>query len=218
MVFKGLGIKVDEDEIVAKFDEDGDKKVDFEEFWKMMQHQQKEAEGPREVLAAFQAFNPSGSGEISKDDLKEVAKSICEPVTEQDINEIWQYCADNDTDEVGTSHFSFAAWRAVMDQMYNKRTSRGNAESYSDDNIKTHDLPPREDAIWDELEREEIESRDERIEQNHQKEVDMLERRGRVQAARLARERQAEEETRKPEVQGVCYYLIYLPPFFFDFR
>eukprot|EP01061_Rhynchopus_euleeides_P026204 TRINITY_DN42896_c0_g1_i1.p1 TRINITY_DN42896_c0_g1~~TRINITY_DN42896_c0_g1_i1.p1 ORF type:complete len:320 (+),score=186.94 TRINITY_DN42896_c0_g1_i1:48-962(+) len=198
LVFKGIGIKVDEDEILEQFDEDGDNKISFEEFWKLMQKQQKEAEGPREILAAFQAFNPSGSGEISKDDLREVAMSICETVTEQDINEIWQYCADNDVDDEGTSHFSFTAWRSVMDQMYDRRTSRGNDEIYNAENIKKG-LPDREDAIWEELEQEEMETREDRIEQREQKAMEKLTRKSNIQAAQLARERHDEEEANKPE-------------------
>ncbi|KAJ9460684.1 Calcium-binding protein CML19 [Diplonema papillatum] len=158
LVFKGLGYKMsiaEVQEIMSQMDKDPDSKIDFDEFKQVMDRQTEEAGGPSEVLAAFKAFDMSSTGEISKDDLRAVAASLCERVTDQDIEEIYNYCAENDKQRHGEKRFTFFAWRSVMEQVFYK----GPKTPADPSRIQ---LPGHDDPVWDQLEKQERTDRKER--------------------------------------------------------
>eukprot|EP01062_Namystynia_karyoxenos_P024996 TRINITY_DN19798_c0_g1_i1.p2 TRINITY_DN19798_c0_g1~~TRINITY_DN19798_c0_g1_i1.p2 ORF type:complete len:338 (+),score=177.29 TRINITY_DN19798_c0_g1_i1:109-1014(+) len=188
-------------EMVDKMDKDKDGQVDFEEFKRVMLEQVAQADGPKEVLKAFQAFDLRATGEITVEDLTEIAKGLgylqdkdtaadSYSVTPYDIKEIHSYCANNDDGK-----FSFYAWRKVMDEMGMGADQRGNAATYA--STAGHHPVHGEDkeAIWKQLEEEEAASREKKRE-----EEDALMRR-RAEARERAKRRRASFE--QQQVHGV---------------
>lgn len=173
-------------EMITKGDKDSDGMVSFEEFKELVQRQMAQADGPEEVLKAFQAFDTSHSGEITIEDLTEVAQSlgylqtsenlstsITEKhtvkegltVTPYDVKEIYDYCAANDGGK-----FTFFAWRKVMDEMRETGRGRGDASLYKE-------LPHPDDDIWQQLEEKAQQEKVERKERARQAAAEVEERR-----------------------------------------
>lgn len=172
-------------EMITKGDKDSDGMVSFEEFKELVQRQMAQADGPEEVLKAFQAFDTSHSGEITMEDLTEVARSLGYlqtsenlsqsitdkqtkeglTVTPYDVKEIFDYCAANDDGK-----FTFFAWRKVMDEMRETGRGRGDASLYKE-------LPKPDDDIWQQLEEKAQKEKVERAERARQAAAEVEERR-----------------------------------------
>lgn len=172
-------------EMITKGDKDSDGMVSFEEFKELVQRQMAQADGPEEVLKAFQAFDTSHSGEITMEDLTEVARSLGYlqtsenlsqsitdkqtkeglTVTPYDVKEIFDYCAANDDGK-----FTFFAWRKVMDEMRETGRGRGDASLYKE-------LPKPDDDIWQQLEEKAQQEKVERKERARQAAAEVEERR-----------------------------------------
>jgi len=173
-------------EMITKGDKDSDGMVSFEEFKELVQRQMAQADGPEEVLKAFQAFDTSHSGEITMEDLTEVARSLGYlqttenlsqsitdkqttkeglTVTPYDVKEIYDYCAANDDGK-----FTFFAWRKVMDEMRETGRGRGDASLYKE-------LPKPDDDIWQQLEEKAQQEKVERAERARQAAAEVEERR-----------------------------------------
>eukprot|EP01062_Namystynia_karyoxenos_P001889 TRINITY_DN10656_c0_g1_i1.p2 TRINITY_DN10656_c0_g1~~TRINITY_DN10656_c0_g1_i1.p2 ORF type:complete len:332 (+),score=150.98 TRINITY_DN10656_c0_g1_i1:81-998(+) len=198
---QGLGHEHVTEEDVADFmrqiDRDHNGQISFEEFKQLVQEQEKSAGGPQEVLKAFQVFDLSGAGEISKQDLRGVATSIgfsTDQVTADDINEIHKYCAEMDP----SGRFTFYAWRQIMADMHARQVVRS-SESKA---VKAAmHLPSTQEAIWEELSAKEDREREERARKERQR-IEQLEwQRQRAAEAKQhltrAREEAAEIEARK---------------------
>jgi len=172
-------------DMITKGDKDSDGMVSFEEFKELVQRQMAQADGPEEVLKAFQAFDTSHSGEITMEDLTEVARSLGYlqtsenlsqsitdkqtkeglTVTPYDVKEIFDYCAANDDGK-----FTFFAWRKVMDEMRETGRGRGDASLYKE-------LPKPDDDIWQQLEEKAQKEKVERAERARQAAAEVEERR-----------------------------------------
>ena len=170
-------------EMIGKIDEDGDSKIDFEEFKNLIVSMEKEMEGPKQVLEAFKVFDLSHSGEISRADLKEVALSLGERVTEQEIEEIWQFCAENDTLS-GEPKFTFFAWTEIMQSL----SQRGA------DGEKKLALPDTTDSTWTELAEQEETDRAAALNKEQEKESERQAAKEKAEAQKVIKNRWREQE------------------------
>eukprot|EP01065_Artemidia_motanka_P012327 TRINITY_DN16781_c0_g1_i1.p1 TRINITY_DN16781_c0_g1~~TRINITY_DN16781_c0_g1_i1.p1 ORF type:complete len:317 (+),score=132.12 TRINITY_DN16781_c0_g1_i1:68-952(+) len=132
-------------EMMRRIDKDCSGQIDFDEFKQLVTEQDGEADGPREILRAFRAFDVRGVGEISQEDLRVVADSLGysrDQVSPDDIREIHAYCSDNDD-----GRFSFYAWQKVVSEMVDV-SARKLTRSAS---ARFQSLPSQEDRIWETL-------------------------------------------------------------------
>lgn len=180
-------------EMITKGDKDSDGMVSFEEFKELVNRQMSQADGPEEVLRAFQAFDTTHTGDITIEDLSEVARSLGYlqstenlsqsigeknagkeglTVTPYDVQEIFHYCASCDNGK-----FSFFAWRKVMDEMKDTGRGRGDAALFKE-------LPHPDDDIWKQLEQKAEQERVERKEKARQDAADVEDRRSAAKARR----------------------------------
>jgi len=89
---KSLGYVVSDKELrmmIGEVDVDGNGKIDFDEFVRMMNNATKidKREGV-ELREAFKVFDVDGNGVITRSELKMVMKNLGENLTEQDLNEM----------------------------------------------------------------------------------------------------------------------------------
>ncbi|OSX79471.1 hypothetical protein BU14_0076s0027 [Porphyra umbilicalis] len=88
---RALGFEPRKDELkkmVASVDARGDGRINLEEFTALMGARITEKEVHDEMLKAFSLFDSSGSGRITLADLKRVAESLGEPMTEKELSEM----------------------------------------------------------------------------------------------------------------------------------
>eukprot|EP01060_Flectonema_neradi_P003286 TRINITY_DN12109_c0_g1_i1.p1 TRINITY_DN12109_c0_g1~~TRINITY_DN12109_c0_g1_i1.p1 ORF type:complete len:285 (+),score=95.25 TRINITY_DN12109_c0_g1_i1:59-913(+) len=186
LLCRGMGHEVSQEEVremMGKIDQDGDFKIDFDEFKQLISNMEKEMEGPKQVLEAFKAFDISHTGEISRSDLKEVALSLGERVTEQEVEEIWQFCAANDTLS-GEPKFSFFAWSEIMQSL----SQRGA------DGEKVHALPDTSDPAWAELAEQEETDRAAAIEKKRIREEEIAAAKEKAAAQKLIKSKWREQD------------------------
>uniref|UniRef100_A0A3P9D5L4 Troponin C, skeletal muscle n=1 Tax=Maylandia zebra TaxID=106582 RepID=A0A3P9D5L4_9CICH len=93
------------DAIIEEVDEDGSGTIDFEEFLVMMVQQLKEDQAGKseeELSECFRIFDKNGDGFVDREEFGEILHMTGEPVTEEDIDEMF---GESDTNKDGKIDF-----------------------------------------------------------------------------------------------------------------
>lgn len=109
-VMRAIGLEPSEAELrnmITEVDGSGKGAVDFAEFMKMMS--KNGATTANEIKETFAIFNSSGSGSISKSELKEMMGKFGEAITDQELDDMIKVI-----DKSGTGKVSFADFEAAI--------------------------------------------------------------------------------------------------------
>ncbi|CAH0002356.1 unnamed protein product [Clonostachys byssicola] len=107
-IMKSLGLNPSEDEledILNEVDVDKNGSVDFNEFVAMMSRKHQSADPDQELRDAFNVFDRDGTGTISRDELKNVMKSIGEHLTEDELDEMLKLADENGDGQIDYDEF-----------------------------------------------------------------------------------------------------------------
>ena len=77
-------------EMIADVDENGDDKINFEEFLILMHSRLKKADIENELNEAFSVYDKNGSGLISVREFKRIMSALGDKICEEEIDEIIQ--------------------------------------------------------------------------------------------------------------------------------
>eukprot|EP00049_Salpingoeca_infusionum_P004179 m.75454 g.75454 ORF g.75454 m.75454 type:complete len:148 (+) comp12452_c0_seq1:1812-2255(+) len=109
-VMRAVGLEPSDDELknmITEVDGSGKNAVDFAEFMKMMS--KNGTDTAREVKEAFSIFNSSGSGSITKAELKVLMDKLDEKYEDKDLDEMISLI-----DKSGSGAVSFADFEACI--------------------------------------------------------------------------------------------------------
>jgi Ca2+-binding EF-hand superfamily protein len=109
-VMRAVGLEPSDDELknmITEVDGSGKNAVDFAEFMKMMS--KNGTDTAREVKETFSIFNASGSGNISKAELKSLMEKLGEKFEDKDLDEMIRL-----VDTSGSGSVSFADFEAAI--------------------------------------------------------------------------------------------------------
>ncbi|XP_076034157.1 uncharacterized protein LOC143020983 [Oratosquilla oratoria] len=105
---RALGFEPKKEEIkkmVAEVDKDGTGKIQYEDFLHLMTIKMAEKDVKEEILKAFKLFDSDSTGKISFANLKHVAETLGETLTEEELQEMIDE-ADRDGDgEINQDEF-----------------------------------------------------------------------------------------------------------------
>jgi len=90
-MFKSIGIKLsvkDVRGIVHKFDKDGSRGIDLEEFRALITEVLSAQTSYQEAYDAFKVFDKDGSNTITADEVRQAFSSLDEKLTEEEINDL----------------------------------------------------------------------------------------------------------------------------------
>jgi len=105
-ILKSLGEKATRDEVkqmVAKVDKDGDGNISFDEFVALMATAKSSSDA--EMRQAFDVFDSDHSGKISREELRQVMKTLGENVTEDQLNDMLKAADINEDGEISFEEF-----------------------------------------------------------------------------------------------------------------
>jgi len=103
VALRALGIEPQKDEIkrlINEVDRSGKERdatgtIDFKEFLEIMTTKMSEKDNPEEIQKAFDLFDKDDSGQISYENLREVAEELGENISEDELREmIFEACKD----------------------------------------------------------------------------------------------------------------------------
>ncbi|XP_078619593.1 calmodulin-alpha-like isoform X2 [Branchiostoma floridae x Branchiostoma japonicum] len=79
------------EDISNDVDPDGEGAINFVDFLHVMAKRQSDTEREDELRAAFRAFDADNNGYIDKTELRNVMTDICDDITREDIDEMFQH-------------------------------------------------------------------------------------------------------------------------------
>lgn len=83
-------------EMIDEIDTDGNGLIDFDEFVDIMASKMKDNDSEEEIAEAFKILDKENLNYITKFSLRQMAHSIGEEMTEEEINELFKdYCSSN---------------------------------------------------------------------------------------------------------------------------
>mmetsp|Transcript_17947 Transcript_17947/g.24888 ORF Transcript_17947/g.24888 Transcript_17947/m.24888 type:complete len:171 (-) Transcript_17947:288-800(-) len=91
VALRGLGLELKKTElkrVVHDADKDNSGTIDFPEFLAVIRKQMSHRMSKNDVSKAFNIFDPEGTGEISLNNLEEVAKQLGEDMTREELGEM----------------------------------------------------------------------------------------------------------------------------------
>ena len=86
--------------MIADADRDGSGVIDFPEFLDMMTQKMAERDPREEMLKAFRLFDDDETGKISFKNLKRVAKELGENMTDDELQEVIDFCDKDGRGEI----------------------------------------------------------------------------------------------------------------------
>jgi calmodulin len=78
----------DLEEMINDVDENGNGKIEFDEFVNLMHRRNKETDTEEEVINAFKVFDKEGNGNISTTELRHIMTTLGDKITEEEIDEM----------------------------------------------------------------------------------------------------------------------------------
>ena len=96
----------DVNEWINEFDEDGDKKINFEEFISLMLRYLIVNDVEDELIEAFKIFDKGGNGTITVNELKHVMMTLGEKLPEEEVDEMIKEADPNNEGVIQYSEFS----------------------------------------------------------------------------------------------------------------
>ena len=75
-------------EMIAEVDQNGNGKIDFEEFVTLMNRRSKETDTEEEVINAFRVFDKDANGLISSTELRHIMTTLGDKLTEEEVDEM----------------------------------------------------------------------------------------------------------------------------------
>ena len=86
-----MGQKLSEEdlrEMVKEVDSDYSGTIEFNEFVALMESKMRDNDSEEEIFEAFKIFDKKGNGHISRNDIKNVMKSLHDPLTQEELDDI----------------------------------------------------------------------------------------------------------------------------------
>ena len=105
-ILRCIGYEQNEQDIIewiSEFDEDGDKKINFEEFISLMIRYLIGNDVEDELIEAFKIFDKGGNGMITVNELKHVMMTLGEKLPEEEVDEMIK---EADPNNEGVIHYS----------------------------------------------------------------------------------------------------------------
>lgn len=78
-------------QMISEVDADGNGLIDFAEFVTLMARKMNNTDKDAEIREAFSVFDKDGSGKISKDELRQIMRSLGEDLTEDEVRHLVFY-------------------------------------------------------------------------------------------------------------------------------
>ena len=75
-------------DMINEVDQDGNGRIDFEEFVMLMNRRSKETDTEEEVINAFRVFDKDGNGLISSTELRHIMTTLGDRLTEEEVDEM----------------------------------------------------------------------------------------------------------------------------------
>ncbi len=75
-------------EMLNEVDNNSDKKIEFDEFCKIMNNKLKQNDAEQELIEAFKIFDREGKGLISENEFKHIMLSLGEKISEEELEEM----------------------------------------------------------------------------------------------------------------------------------
>ena len=114
-VLRSLGQNPTEKELkdmVKELDEDGNGKIDFEEFLSIAKKMSRAKESDEELMEAFKVFDRDGDGFITAAELRHIMSNLGETLTDQEVDEMIR---ESDVD--GDGRINYAEFVFMMRKM-----------------------------------------------------------------------------------------------------
>ena len=74
--------------MLNEVDNNSDKKIEFDEFCKIMNNKLKQNDAEQELIEAFKIFDREGKGLISENEFKHIMLSLGEKISEEELEEM----------------------------------------------------------------------------------------------------------------------------------
>ena len=103
VAMRALGFEPKKEEIkkmISDIDKDGSGTIDFSEFLEMMTAKMSERDSREEILKAFRLFDDDETGTISLKNLRRVAKELGENMTDDELQEVIDFCDKDGRGEI----------------------------------------------------------------------------------------------------------------------
>ena len=108
-ILRCIGYEQSEQDIIewiSEFDEDGDKKINFEEFISLMIRYLIGNDVEDELIEAFKIFDKGGNGMITVNELKHVMMTLGEKLPEEEVDEMIKEADPNNEGIIQYSEFA----------------------------------------------------------------------------------------------------------------
>ena len=108
-ILRCIGYEQNEQDIIewiSEFDEDGDKKINFEEFISLMIRYLIGNDVEDELIEAFKIFDKGGNGMITVNELKHVMMTLGEKLPEEEVDEMIKEADPNNEGIIQYSEFA----------------------------------------------------------------------------------------------------------------
>ncbi|XP_035685534.1 calmodulin-2-like [Branchiostoma floridae] len=109
------------EDISNDVDPDGEGAINFVDFLHVMAKRQSDTEREDELRAAFRAFDADNNGYIDKTELRNVMTDICDDITREDIDEMFQHFDRNGDGRIKYEEFISSVMAMEREELQQKK-------------------------------------------------------------------------------------------------